>query len=189
MARGRKAVYAALFAALGGIGLLAAISPKVSGPDGPFGFSAAGSLSEPEVILQGVEMREIRNEGAPNKATSAQATYSLLSNRFSGTDVTLELPDKGGEMVVRAPIASWDMKTGRIFLPDGGTAESSAGWSAAVDSAKLSLPERMLTSEGKATLSGPGLTVVGDNLVWNWREGTVALDQAKTRILPSRAIR
>ena len=189
MARGRKAVYAALFAALGGIGLLAAISLKVSGPEGPFGFSAAGSRSEPEVILQGVEMREIRNEGAPNKATSAQATYSLLSNRFSGTDVTLELPDKGGEMVVRAPIASWDMKAGRIFLPDGGTAENSAGWSAAVDSAKLSLPERMLTSEGKVSLSGPGLSVVGDNLVWNWREGTVALDQAKTLISPSRAIR
>lgn len=189
MARGRKAVYAALFAALGGIGLLAAISLKVSGPEGPFGFSAAGSRSEPEVILQGVEMREIRKEGAPYKASSEQATYSLLSRRFSGTGVTLELSGNGEVIVVRAPTASWDMQAGRIFLPEGGSAESRTGWSAAVAVAYLSLPERMLTSAGKARLTGPGLSVVGDNLVWNWREGTLALELPKTRLEPSRVLR
>jgi hypothetical protein len=187
MARGRGIFIAALFAALGGIGLLTAISMKGSGPQGPLGISAAGSRSEPEVILQGVEMREIRKEGAPYKVFSEQATYSILSSRFSGSGVTLELSGNTGEMVVRAPIASWDMRTGRVFLPEGGTAENRTGWSAAVASANLSLPERMLTSAGKARLSGPGLSVVGDNLVWNWREGTVALELPKTRLSPSRA--
>lgn len=189
MARGRWAFFAALLAALGGIGVLAAISLKGAGPKGPFGISAAGSRSEPEVILQGVEMREIRKEGAPYKASSEQATYSLLSRRFSGTDVTLELSGNGEELVVRAPTASWDMQTGRIFLPEGGSAESGAGWSAAVAVAYLSLPERMLTSAGKARLTGPGLSVVGDNLVWNWREGTLALELPKTRLEPSRVLR
>jgi hypothetical protein len=44
----------------------------------------------------------------------------------------------------------------------------------------------MLTSAGKAMLSGPGLSVVGDNLVWNWRKGTVELELPKTRLSPSR---
>jgi len=189
MARGRGVFFAALFAALGGIGLLAAISMKGPGPQGPFGISAAGSRSEPEVILQGVEMREIRKEGAPYKVSSEQATYSLLSSRFSGTGMTLELSGNAGEMVVRAPIASWDMQTGQVFLPEGGSAENRTGWTAAVASANLSLPERMLTSTGKAMLSGPGLSMVGDNLVWSWREGTVALKLPKTRLEPSRAFR
>jgi hypothetical protein len=189
MARGRRAFIAVLLAALGGIGLLAAISLKGAGSKGPFGISAAGSRPEPEVILQGVEMREIRKEGAPYKASSEYATYSILSSRFSGTGVTLELSGNGEEMVVRAPTASWDMRTGRIFLPEGGSAENRTGWSAAVASAYLSLPERMLSSAGKARLSGPGLSVVGDNLVWSWREGTVALELPKTLLSPSRAFR
>src|SRR5512134_988457 len=189
MARGGWAFFAALLTALGGSGVLAAISLKGAGPKGPIGISAAGSRSEPEVILQGVEMREIRKEGAPYKASSEQATYSLLSRRFSGTDVTLELSGNGEELVVRAPTASWDMQTGRIFLPEGGSAESRTGWSAAVAVAYLSLPERMLTSAGKARLTGPGLSVVGDNLVWSWKEGTLALELPKTRLEPSRVLR
>lgn len=186
MASERGIFFAALFAALGGIGLLAAISMKGSGPQGS---SSAGIPSEPEVILQGVEMREIRKEGAPYRAFSDQATYRFLSNRFSGTGVTLELSGKSGEMVVRAPKASWDMKTGQIFLSEGGSAENRAGWSANVTSANLSLPERVLTAAGKARFSGPGLSVVGDNLVWSWREGTVALEMPKTLLEPSSTFR
>lgn len=189
MARGRGVFFVALVAALGGIGFLAAISMKGPGPQGPVGISAAGSRSEPEVILQGVEMREIRKEGAPYKVFSEQATYSLLSSRFSGTGVIFEHSGNAGEMVVRAPIASWDMQTGQIFLPEGGSAENRTGWSAAVVSANLSLPERMLTSAGKAMLTGPGLSVVGDNLVWSWKEGTVALELPKTHLSPSRVFR
>ncbi len=189
MTLGRGVFIAALIAALGGIGLLAAISTNDPGPDGSSGISTADSRSEPKVILQDVEMQEIRKEGAPYKLSSEQATYSLLSSRFTGTGVTLVLSGNAGEMVVRAPIASWDMKSGRIFLPEGGSAENRTGWSAAVAAANLSLPERMLTSAGKAIVSGPGLSVVGDNLVWNWREGTVSLAAPKTRLEPARAYR
>lgn len=186
MGRRRGVFLAAACAALGGIGVLVAISMEDAGPRGPFG-PAAGSPSEPEVLLQGVELREIRKGEPPYRITTDQATYKLLSGRVSGSSVTLELPGSAGEVTVRAPKASWDMPAGQVYLPEGASAEDDAGWSATVVSARLSLPDRMLTAPGKARLNGPGLSVVGDNLVWNVREGKVELKLPVTRLEPSRA--
>jgi hypothetical protein len=189
MARRWVISFGALLAVLGGIGLLAAISSKGPGPQGPWEPSDAGAPSEPEVILRNVEMREIRNEGTQYRLFSDQATYLLLAGRFSATGVILVLPGGVGEVVVRAPKASWDMQNGQIFLPEGGSAENDTGWSAAISTANLSLPERILTATGKAKLSGPGLSVVGDNLVWHWREGKVSLEMPKARLEPALAFR
>ena len=189
MARRWVISFGALFAVLGGIGLLAVISSKGPGPQGPWEPSDAGAPSEPEVILRNVEMREIRNEGTQYRLFSDQATYLLLAGRFSATGVILELPGGVGEVVVRAPKASWDLQNGQIFLPEGGSAENDTGWAAAIAAANLSLPERILTATGKARLSGPGLSVVGDNLVWHWREGKVSLEMPKTRFESARAFR
>jgi hypothetical protein len=134
-------------------------------------------------------MREIRKGGDQYRVSSENATYLLQSGRFSGTGVTVELPGTAGEMVVRAPKASWDMQTRQIFLPEGGSAENAAGWSAAVEAARLFLAEQVLTAAGKARVRGPGLSVVGDNLVWRWREGTVALEMPQTRLEPAQAFR
>jgi hypothetical protein len=187
MKRRRVISFGALFAVLGGIGLLAAISSKGPGPQGTWGPSNAGAPAEPEVILRNVEMREIRDEGTQYRLFSDQATYLLLAGKFSATGVILELPSGVGEVVVRAPKASWDMQNGQIFLPEGGSAENDTGWSAAIAAANLSLPERILTATGKARLSGPGLSVVGDNLVWHWKEGKVSLEMPKTRLESARA--
>jgi len=189
MARRRVISYAALLAVLGGIGLLAAISAKGPGTRGTWGPYEVESPAEPEVILRNVVIREVWKEGAQYRLSSEQATYLLLAGRLSATGVTLELPGAAGEVVVRAPKASWNMQNGQIFLPEGGSAENGAGWSAAVDTASLSLPERILTATGKARFSGPGLSVVGDNLVWRWREGKVGLDLPKTRIESARTFR
>ena len=187
MARGRSVFHAAVVAVLLGAAILVAISLDTPGKPGS---SSAGSGFEPEVLLRDVEMREIRKGGSPYRVFSDNATYLLHSGKFSGTGVTLALSGKAGETVVRAPQASWDMRAGRIFLPEGGVAENREGWVATVGSANLSLPERTLFASGKAKISGPGLSVVGDNLVWNMREGTVALASPKTRLdQPSRAIR
>jgi hypothetical protein len=179
-----------LIAAVAGIGILAAVFHRGEGirtrgePDG--GESRPG----PEVILRNVVLREVRKDGAQYRLLSAEATYRILDGRVRATDVTLELPggsaEGAGEGIITAPKADWNMQTGRIVLPDGGVAESNAGWSAAVAAANLYLPERILASSGKAAFSGPGLTVAGDNLVWYWKEGKVSLQRPKTRIDPDR---
>jgi len=189
MTRRRVVSFAALLAVLGGIALLFAISVKGPGQQGPGEPSDAGSQAEPEVILRDMVMREVRKEGAQYRLSSEQATYLLLAGKLSATGVTLELPGTSGEVVVRAPKASWDMQNRQIFLPEGGSAENGAGWSAAVAAANLSLPERILTAPGMARFSGPGLSVVGDNLVWRWGEGKVALELPKTRLESVRTFR
>lgn len=189
MQDGRGVFLAAVCAVLAGIGVLAAISMENNGPRGPFDPSAAGFPSEPEVFLYGVELREIRNGGAPSRITSDNAIYRPLSGKGSGSSVTLEIPGSAGELTVRAPKASWDMSAGQVFLPDGASAQDGTGWSASVVSARFSFRERVLTAPGKAWLSGPGLSVVGDDLVWNVRDGSWALNQPKTRLDPSRAPR
>jgi hypothetical protein len=189
MSRRRVVSFAALFAVLGGIVLLAVISAKAPGPKGPMGTADSGSPAEPEVILRNVVMREVRKEGAHYRLSSERATYLLLAGRVSATGVTLGLPGTEGELIVRAPKASWNLQNGQIVLPEGGSAENGAGWSAALAFANLSLPDRILTATGKARLSGPGLSVTGDNLVWRWREGKVALELPKTRIESGRTLR
>lgn len=188
MRGGRRVYIAAVLAVLGAIGLLAPVLLKDAGPKARFG-SPNGSRAEPEVLLHDVEMQEIRKDGTPYRIFAERATYRLQSGRFSGSVVTLEVSGRNGETVVRAPNASWDMPAGQVFLPEGGTAEDGAGWSAAVLSAKFSLRERVLKAPGKARLIGPGLSVTGDNLVWNLREGTWALQEPKTRLEPSRVSR
>lgn len=185
----RTVSFAALIAALGGIALLAAITAMAPGNRGARGSSAAAHPSEPEVVFQGMEMREIRGEGTQYRLLSDRATYRFLTGGISAVGVTLELPDAAGTVTVRAPKASWDTKTGQVLLPEGGSAENGAGWSAAVAVARLSLPDRQMTAAGAARLSGPGLSVAGSDLVWKWREGKLALQQPKTRLEPARTLR
>jgi hypothetical protein len=46
-----------------------------------------------------------------------------------------------------------------------------------------------MTAAGDVRLSGPGLRVSGDNLVWNWRDGKMELSNTRTRMESSRAFR
>jgi hypothetical protein len=46
-----------------------------------------------------------------------------------------------------------------------------------------------MTARGKAVLSGPDLSIAGDNLVWRWRDGKIALEAPKTRLAPNRTFR
>ncbi|NJD62873.1 MAG: hypothetical protein FIA93_09160 [Deltaproteobacteria bacterium] len=185
----RTVSFAALIAALGGIALLAAISALSPGIRGTRDPSAGAPPAEPEVVFQGMEMREIRGEGAQYRMVADRAAYRFLTGGISAAGVTLEIPGAAGNVTVRAPMATWDTRTGQVLLPEGGAAENGTGWSAAVASARLSLPDRQMTAAGAARLSGPGLSVAGSDLVWKWREGKVALQQPKTRLEPARTLR
>src|SRR3990170_4684184 len=157
------------------------------------------SRALPALCLDALGASSYLRDGTPDDAPLDDLLRGAVRgsgrNRASGRDF-LEGPRSAGALgtvrrrsAVRAPKASWDMQNGQIFLPEGGSAENDTGWSSAISTANLSLPERILTATGKASLSGPGLSVVGDNLVWHWREGKVSLEMPKTRLEPSLAFR
>jgi len=188
MGRRRILSFWALLATLGGIGLLAAISTMDQGPHDA-GGTAVERPDGPELILRDVEVREIRKEGPQYRLTSDRVSYLLHARKLSAANVTFFLPGTSSGIVVRAPKASWDMEAGRILLDEGGAAENAAGWSAVVAAASLSLPTREMSAAGNVSLSGPGLRVAGDNLVWRWQEGKLALSNTRTRVESPRALR
>lgn len=179
---------AALVAVLGAVVLLDSYPWRDAGSPGGGERSRGEFQSEPEIILRNVEMREVRKGEATNRLLSEQANYRVLSGDLSASGVTLVLPGLKEEVVLRAPEARWEMRAERILLPAGGTAESGGGWSAFVVAADLSLRERVLRAPGAARLTGPGLAIAGDNLVWHWQDGKVELERPKTRVFPARAL-
>ncbi len=186
MSRRRILSFGVLLAILGGIGFLAAISTMDRGRHDAPG-TAVEPPDGPELILRDVDVREIRKEGPQYRLTSDRASYLLHARKLSAAGVILFLPGTSSGIVVRAPKAFWDMEAGRILLDEGASAENAAGWSAVVAAASLSLPDREMSAAGNAMLSGPGLRMAGDNLVWRWREGKLALSNTRTRVESPRA--
>jgi hypothetical protein len=178
------AVAAAILACLAGIYLMAMSAAKSTvllARSGP----AAEELREPEIVLRDVEVREIREDGRSYRLSSDNATYSVLSKRLSAEKVTVTLREGRERTVVHAPRARWSMEEGRMDLPEGGSAENGAGWTAAVPEARIDLRAQVMTAP-RASLSIPGVRVAGTNLVWRWQEGTVEIDAPKSRVSPER---
>ncbi|MBI5420278.1 MAG: hypothetical protein HZA60_09320 [Deltaproteobacteria bacterium] len=186
MRRRRILPLAMVLAVLSGILALAGILGKDAGRTGAGGAPANGHAG-PELLLRGVDFREVRKEGPQYRLLSDQASYLLAARKLAATGVTLLLQEKSGGIVVRARRALWAMEAGQILLPEGAEAVSPSGWTAAADAASLSLSERLLAAEGRAWLSGPGVTVAGENLVWRWGEGKMEIELPKTRFEPARA--
>jgi len=146
------------------------------------GRSAAG-YREPEILLRGVEVREIRKDGRTDRVLARQASYRVLSRNLSAEQVTFAMEGGNGKVVVEAPQVSWNMQEGRLDLPKGGTARNGSGWSAQVPDARIDLLGQVLTAN-RATLSLPGIRVAGSGLVWRWKDGTVELASPESRLLP-----
>lgn len=141
--------------------------------------------SGPQIVLRGVVMVEARRERQVYRLVSDNASYSVWSGQATASDVTLVLNEREGEIVVTAPEAFWDMKEDRIDLAMGASAANGAGWTAVSPRASVDLKSEVITAE-EASLSGPGLTVVGDRLRWRWQEGKVELDSPRSSIHPGR---
>ncbi len=172
--------------ALAALGLLAAVLGGGRG-GAPRDASLRGGGEGPKLVLHGVDVKEIRPGGATIRLQSDRATYSILAHDIAAEGVTVALPAPAGEIVVKAPLAIWDMDSGIVRLPDGGRAAGAGGWSASVPEARIDLSAREMTAGG-ATLSGPGVDVEGRDLVWKWKDGTLAMDAARGRVLPGKAV-
>jgi hypothetical protein len=179
---------AVLMAFLGAAVILFAVSINSKGPRNE-GGTAVESQVRTGVLLRDVEMREIGKDGPQYRLTSELASYLILDRKLLAKGVTLFLEGTSGGMVVRAPKASWEMDAGRVLLEEGGAAGNGAGWSAVVAAARISLPDRLMTAPGESRLSGPGVSMTGDNLIWNWKEQRVSLLNPKTRMDSPRTFR
>lgn len=180
---GKILSWAAAAGLLAGACLLVLALPTGPGSSGK--GNGEGDGAGPQIVLRGVEMVEARREGQVYRLVSENALYSVLSERASATEVTLVLNQKEGDIVVTAPVASWDMKEGRIELARGASARSEGGWTAVSPAASVDLKEEVIRAQ-EARLSGPGLTVVGNELRWSLRNGRVELVSPRSTILPGR---
>lgn len=149
------------------------------------GRSLATDDKGPHIILREVEMVEARPEGSVYRLVSDDATYWFQSGQVFASGVTLSLKQQGGDVVVTASIASWNMSEGRVELADGASAGNDLGWTASAPIASIDLKSEVISAE-EASLAGPGITVKGSNLRWRWQDGTVVLDSPRSRIVPDR---
>ena len=149
----------------------------------PGGDGGTADIGGPKIVLRGVEMIEAREEGPVYRLRSDDASYSAMSALVVASGVTLTLSERMGDIVVTAPAASWNMNEGRVDLGEGATARNDRGWTASSPRAIIDLRSEEIAAE-EASLAAPGVTVTGSNLRWRWREGTMALDSPRSRIIP-----
>ena len=151
----------------------------------PAAIAAPTPGEEPELVLRGVELLEGRVKGGAWKVVADEISYSLTGKKVLADRVAIALPSARGDIVLRAPRASWDTAAGRIRLDAGATAMTGDGLSAAVESGTLDLKDRVFSGGGRASVAGQGFSVAGDNLVWRWADGVVSLSLPKGRIDPA----
>lgn len=180
-------VFSILLLVLAALGILAAVRGGGRG-GGPRDASLRVRAEGPMLVLHGVDVKEIRPGAAMIRLQSDRASYSILARDLAAEGVTVALPTSAGEIVVKAPLASWNMDAGIVRLPDGGRAAGAGGWSASVPEARIDISAREMTAS-VASVSGPGVSVEGRDLVWKWKDGTLTMDAARGRVLPGKAAR
>jgi len=149
----------------------------------PGGDGGTADIGGPKIVLRGVEMIEVHREGPVYRLRSDDASYSVMSARVVASGVTLTLKEREGDIVVTAPAAAWNMNEGRVGLDEGASARNDRGWTASAPRAIVDLRSEVIAAE-EASLAAPGVTVTGSNLRWRWREGTMALDSPRSRVIP-----
>lgn len=178
-------VFATLLVVLVALGIMAAVLGR-GGGDASRGAALRAQEKGPTLVLQGVDLTEIRPGGTDLRLRSDRASYSILAHHLSAEAVTVALKAPAGEIVVTAPLAAWDMDSGIVRLPQGGEAAGGGGWAASVPEARLDLSARELTASA-ASITGPGVAVEGLRFVWRWKDGTMSMDEARGRVVPGQA--
>ncbi len=149
-----------------------------------------GGGGGPQIVLEEVRAREIRGNGEALVLRAERATYHVFSRTLDGREVRVGTEGEGmpeRRVTAYAPRGLWEMDAGIVRFPAGGTVGSEAGWEARVPEGALDLARGILTAPA-ADLAGPGISITGTELAWDFREGTVHLERPRSTVSP-RALR
>lgn len=157
----------------------------VAVPAGDPGPEAAGG--GPEIRLGPVDVRELHDGGAWNRLEADGAVYGYASRTVSAWGVTVFLGEGAAfaGTTVRAPRAAWDLDGKTIGLSGGCRAERTGGWTGELSAATLDLAGSVLRVPGPARIEGPGVSVEGKNLAWEWVEGKITMESTRSRLSPA----
>jgi hypothetical protein len=181
------------WAVFAGLVLLVALFQTLPGkvPSAPTAGMPQGLTVRPEIRLATVDVREFHDDsGDWNQLTAEQASYEYALKTVTGTTVLIHLMEKSLRgTTVQAPAASWDFDRAALSFPEGARLAREGGWEADVSPATLDIAGQILRVPGPATLSGPGITASGKDLVWKWGEGKITMDSPRGRFRPAEVSR
>jgi len=142
----------------------------------------------PEIRLGPVEVRELRDDGSWDRLDADGAVYAYASRTVSAGGVTVFLGEGApfAGTTVRAPRAAWDLDGKTIGLPEGCRVARKGGWTGELSAATVDLAGSVLRVPGTARIEGPGVSVQGKNLAWEWVEGKITIESTTSRISPAK---
>ncbi|MBE0607558.1 MAG: hypothetical protein IH610_14890 [Deltaproteobacteria bacterium] len=146
----------------------------------------ATAVGSAEIRLGPVDVRELHDDGSWNRLDAEGAVYAYASRTVSAGGVTVFLGEGSpfAGTTVRAPRAVWDLDGKTIGLSEGGRVARSDGWTGELSAATLDLAGSVIRVPGPARIEGPGVSVQGKNLAWEWVEGKITMESTTSRISP-----
>ena len=162
-----------------------ALSPNVVAvPVEATGQEMAGG--GPEILLGPVDVRELHDDGSWNQLGADGAVYAYASRTVTAGGVTVFLGEGSpfAGTTVRARRATWDLDGKTIRLPEGCRVERKGGWTGELSQATLDLAGSVLRVPGPARIEGPGVSVQGKSLAWEWVEGKITMESTRSLLPP-----
>jgi hypothetical protein len=142
----------------------------------------------PEIRLGPVDVRELHDDGSWNRLDADGAVFAYASRTISAEAVTVFLGEGApfAGTTVRAPRAAWDLDGKTIGLPEGCRVARNGGWTGELSAATLDLAGSVLRVPGPARIEGPGVSVQGKNLSWEWVEGKITMESTRSLLPPGK---
>jgi len=142
----------------------------------------------PEIRLGPVDVRELHDGGSWNRLDADGAVYAYANRTVTAESVTVFLGEGApfAGTTVRAPRAGWDLDGKTIGLPDGCRVARKGGWTGELSAGTLDLARSVLRVPGPARIDGPGVSVQGKNLAWEWVEGKITMESTRSRLPPGK---
>jgi hypothetical protein len=158
----------------------------VAVPAGATGPETAGG--GPEIRLGPVDVRELHDDGSWNRLDADGAVYAYANRTVTAGGVTVFLGEGApfAGTTVRAPRAAWDLDGKTIGLPEGCRVARKGGWTGELSAGTLDLAGSVLRVPGPARIEGPGVSVQGKNLVWEWVEGMITMESTRSLLPPGK---
>ena len=159
---------------------VAAVPAGASGPE-----TAGGG---PEIRLGPVEVRELHDDGTWNRLDADGAVYAYANRTVTAGGVVVFLGEGApfAGTTLRAPRAAWDLDGKTIGLPEGCRVARKDGWTGELSAGTLDLARSVLRVPGPARIDGPGVSVQGKNLAWEWVEGKITMESTRSLLPPGK---